>query len=218
MKYKLIIFDLDGTILDTLEDLRDSVNYALDRFNMPNRSLEEIRTFVGHGIHNLIERSVIDNCDKKVLEDVFNTFKEYYSNHSMVKTKPYNGVLDTLKILKSKGLIITVASNKAETAVRMLCDKYFNNLIDYSIGDSINHKRKPDTDMIDTIISKYNINKDEVLYIGDSEVDYDTANKASIDLVMVSYGFRSKEYLKEYGATTIIDRLLDIIDIVGIDK
>ena len=135
MKYKLVIFDLDGTILDTLEDLSNSVNYALKNNNLTERSTEEIRSFVGNGIRLLIERSVPENTDVEVTDRVFSDFKSHYKNHSCDNTKPYDGITDLINRIKSSGALTAVVSNKADFAVKDLVFRYFDGLFDFSVGE-----------------------------------------------------------------------------------
>ena len=204
---KYVIFDLDGTLLNTLEDLKDSTNYALSQFNYPERSLEEIRNFVGNGVKKLIERAVPDNCQN--IDECLTIFKENYSQNMYKHTAPYDGILDTLKELRSKGCKIGVVSNKFDTAVKELCKKYFGDLIDTAIGQSDDVPKKPAPDGVFKALKE--LKADNAIYIGDSEVDVQTAKNAKLPCIGVIWGFRDKKNLE--GADFIIDKPCDIIKI-----
>lgn len=210
MKYKLIIFDLDGTVLDTLDDLADSVNYSLIKNNFPVRSREEIRSFVGNGIRKLVELSVPDNTSVKETDSVFADFRAYYNLHSSDKTCPYDGIIDFLEDLRCKNVKLSVVSNKADNAVRALCDKYFSGLFDFVVGERENIPRKPAPDSLYEVISLCNVKNDEVIYIGDSEVDIQTARNAGLDYIIVDWGFRSREFLEQYCSAEIVSDIKEL--------
>lgn len=203
MKYKLAIFDLDGTILDTLEDLADSVNYALDSEGLGARSIDEIRRFVGNGIRRLIERAVPQRSTTDVTDRVFDTFKRYYKDHCADKTAPYEGIPELLKELKALGMKLAVLSNKADFAVKSLCDHYFEGLFDLAVGEREGIRRKPAPDAVYEVLSRLGIERQAALYIGDSEVDIETAKNAEIDCIAVDWGFRDREVLISGGAKQI---------------
>lgn len=211
MKYKVAIFDMDGTILNTLEDLADTMNYCLKSYSMPERSLDEIKSFVGNGIRKLVERAVPEGTDAETVDEVLNIFNQYYKDHCAVKTRPYEGIEDVLKMLKDKGIRTAVVSNKADFAVKILCDMYFSGLIDYSVGDKEGIRRKPYPDSVLSVIKHFEANTNEAVYIGDSEVDFQTAQNAGIDVIMVSWGFREEDYLKSIGAERIVHRPDEIL-------
>ena len=148
MKYKMAVFDLDGTLLNTLEDLADAVNYSLAQFGMPQRTIEEVRNYVGNGIRLLIERSVPNGTDLPVIDNVFECFKKYYQEHCNDKTKAYDGIIDMLKELKQSGIKLAVLSNKAQNAVTKLCDIYFDNLLDITFGAREGIAKKPAPDAL----------------------------------------------------------------------
>lgn len=204
MNYKLAIFDLDGTILNTLEDLADSTNYALSVNGMPERTIDEVRRFVGNGIHKLIERAVPQGSTEGQIEQVFVTFKEYYKDHCAVKTRPYDGIMELLKTLKENGTLTAVVSNKGDFAVQILCKDYFPELFDFAVGEREGIRRKPAPDSVLAVLEQFQIPKEEAVYIGDSEVDIQTAKNAGMKEIAVTWGFRPKKFLKENGADCIV--------------
>lgn len=211
---KMVIFDLDGTLLDTLDDLCNSVNYSLRTNNFPERSLEEVRTFVGNGIRLLIERSVPEGTSKELIDKTFECFKTYYAVHCNDKTKTYPGVMDMLKELKKNGYKIVVLSNKAQYAVTKLCDIYFNNLLDDAVGARENVAKKPSPDALYICAENNNINLNNVIYVGDSDVDVATANNAGVRGIAVTWGFRSRELLIKCGAENLADNTDELLQIL----
>lgn len=214
MRYKLAVFDMDGTILNTLEDLADSTNYALKANGLPERTIDEVRIFLGNGIRLLIERAVPTDTDKELTDKVFDTFKEYYKTHCAVKTRPYDGIKDVLLELRKAGCLTAVVSNKADFAVQDLCKDYFDNLFDFAIGEREGIKKKPAPDSVFEVLSKLNVEKDNAVYIGDSDVDFATSVNAGMDVIMVGWGFRDEEFLREKGAKRIIKQPSEILDII----
>lgn len=210
----MVIFDLDGTLLDTLDDLCNSVNYSLRTNNFPERSLEEVRTFVGNGIRLLIERSVPEGTSKELIDKTFECFKTYYAVHCNDKTTTYPGVMNMLKELKKNGYKIAVLSNKAQYAVTKLCDIYFNNLLDDAVGARENVAKKPSPDALYICAENNNINLNNVIYVGDSDVDVATANNAGVRGIAVTWGFRSRELLIKCGAENLADNTDELLQIL----
>ena len=210
----MVIFDLDGTLLDTLDDLCNSVNYSLRTNNFPERSLAEVRTFVGNGIRLLIERSVPEGTSKELIDKTFECFKTYYAVHCNDKTKTYPGVMDMLKEIKKNGYKIAVLSNKAQYAVTKLCDIYFNNLLDDAVGARENVAKKPSPDALYICAENNNINLNNVIYVGDSDVDVATANNAGVRGIAVTWGFRSRELLIKCGAENLADNTDELLQIL----
>lgn len=204
MNYKLAIFDLDGTILNTLDDLADSLNHALTSVGLPARTLDEVRRFVGNGIRKLVERSVPDGCDGALTDRVFECFKAYYKDHCAIKTAPYEGIPTLLRTLKGEGMKLAVVSNKADFAVRSLCADYFDGSFDYAVGERAGIRRKPAPDSVNEVIAHFAVERSAVVYIGDSEVDVETARNAAIDCIAVDWGFRDAALLRECGAERIV--------------
>ena len=207
-----VIFDLDGTLLNTLEDLKNSTNYALSQFRFPTHSTEDIRKFVGNGVKKLIERAVPKNCDTKITAKCLEVFKEHYSKNMYNNTKPYNSIIEILKELRNNGAKIAVVSNKFDSAVKKLCSIYFGNLIDVAIGQSENIPPKPLPNGVFKAIELLNTEKSSVIYIGDSEVDVATAKNANIPCIGVTWGFRDEQDLA--GANFIINKPSELIDII----
>ena len=200
MKYDAIIFDLDGTLLDTLEDLANSTNFALLSMGYPQRTIEEIRSFVGNGIEKLIKRALPMNCNEVDFQKALAIFKEHYSSHCDDTTKPYAGILKLLELLANQGICLAVVSNKIDSAVKILCSHFFGNLISVAIGAQEGLLKKPSSDMIFSALQKLNVSLDRTVYIGDSEVDILTAQKAGMDMICVTWGFRDQAFLQENGA------------------
>lgn len=200
MRYRAVIFDLDGTLLDTLEDLADSVNYALEKFGFPRRSLEEIRQFVGNGVRVLMERAVPSGTETPDLEACLACFKAYYAGHMQNKTRPYDGIEPLLQNLQSSGYRIAVVSNKFDAAVKELCREWFPKTVSVAVGESETVAKKPSPQGVWTAMKELGCLPGEIVYVGDSEVDVQTAKNANIACISVLWGFRDREWLKENGA------------------
>ncbi len=204
MKYQLAIFDLDGTLLNTLEDLADSANYVMKAFGYPERTVEEIRNFVGNGIRKLLERSAPEGTPAEEIDRMFETFITYYKEHCADKTKPYDGIMELLEKLQRQGLKLAVVSNKADYAVKALCEQYFPSCFNEAVGERAGIARKPAPDTVNEVLKNLQIDKSQAVYIGDSEVDVKTAQNAEMDCIAVDWGFRDTEVLKMAGAETIV--------------
>lgn len=214
MKLNSVVFDLDGTLLDTLGDLRDSVNFALQKNNLPKRTTDEIRSFVGNGIRLLIELSVPQNTPIEVTDQCFADFKEYYKDHSAILTKPYDGVIALMQTLKEKGIKIAVVSNKADFAVKTLMADYFSGLYDCAYGERAGIPRKPEPDAVFAAIDEMGASAAEAIYIGDSEVDVETSKNAGLPCIAVTWGFRNKKVLEELLPEYIVDSPQQILNII----
>lgn len=204
MKYECAIFDLDGTLLDTLEDLADSLNYALRQSGYPERTISEVRSFVGNGIRKLIERGVPKGTEEAMIQKVHGDFTEHYKTHCADKTKPYAGIPELLQRLKAAGCRIAVVSNKADYAVRELCDQYFDGLFDVSVGERSGILKKPAPDSVNEVLNLLGADRKQSVYIGDSEVDIQTAANAEMESIIVEWGFRTKSFLKAQGAKNFV--------------
>ena len=199
------IFDMDGTILNTLDDLMDSTNFALKNNGLKERSLEEIRFFVGNGIQKLIERAVPQGTSKEVFEKVFADFKSHYKIHCADKTSYYDGIPSVIQTLRKMGVRTAVVSNKADFAVQELVEVYFKGLFDVALGEKTGVSKKPSPDMVNAALSVLGVEKETAFYIGDSDVDFETAKNSSLDFIGVSWGFRGRKFLENLGAKNIID-------------
>ena len=215
MKYDLIIFDMDGTILNTLEDLKNSLNYVLQQAGYQTRTLEEVRTFVGNGIRKTIERALQSDIEEEKIDELFSLFMDYYAIHNTDNTKPYNGVIDLLKELKHLGYKTAVVSNKQDSAVKSLCKKFFTGLFDVEIGEKENIAKKPDPDEVNEVLKILNIDRTKSIYIGDSEVDIQTAQNSKMKSIIVDWGFRDRKFLYEHGAEVIVSNPSEILDIIN---
>jgi len=213
---KCVIFDLDGTLLYTLEDLKNSVNHALAACNFKERTLEEVREFVGNGIENLMRKAVPDDTDEATFQKCFEAFKSHYKVHSEDFTKEYDGVSDMLKELKKNGFLLAVVSNKADFAVATLCKKYFPDLLDCAFGEREGIKRKPCPDSVNEVVKLLKVSKENCYYVGDSDVDVKTAHNAEIKCIACTWGFRSRSVLERENPEYIIDNVNGIFEIVGV--
>lgn len=211
MKYKLIIFDMDGTTLDTLEDLANSLNFALKNSGFPQRGLSEVRSFVGNGIRRLVERGVPMGTSTDITEGVLADFTKHYKAHCSDNTKPYIGIIDLLITLKEKGYQTAVVSNKADDAVQTLCMEHFPNLFDAIAGEKQGVRKKPAPDTVNNVLEQLNTDREDAIYIGDSEVDIETAENAGMECISVDWGFRDREELIRDGAKKIASRPIDIL-------
>ena len=211
---KMLIFDMDGTILYTLDDLMNSTNYALLEYGYPVRTLDEVRQFVGNGIHKLVERAVPEGTPKDRIEDVFETLEKHYKIHCMDTTKPYDGIIDLLKKLREKGFQTAVVSNKVDFAVQDLVDDFFRGLFDIAIGEREGVRKKPAPDSVYEVMKAFHLAKEDVVYIGDSDVDFETAKNAGVDYILVEWGFRDRSFLESLGASVFAKKPEDILNLV----
>ena len=201
MRYKAVIFDMDGTILDTLDDLAGSVNHALESYGFPPRSREEIRSFLGNGMAQLIRLSVPENTSSEQEQFVLEEHKKYYPLHSAEKTRAYEGISELLRSLRSRGIKTAVVSNKRDENVKALVEKYFPGLFDVSVGSRDGVPRKPAKDLVEIALKELDVVKEDSIYIGDSDVDVATARNSGLDMITVLWGFRDREILEKCGVT-----------------
>ena len=201
-----ILFDLDGTLLDTLEDLTDATNAALAHFGYPSRTLEEVRRFVGNGAKNQITMSLPADRSPEEIEQVLAWYKTYYAAHSQIKTRPYAGIPDALEEVK-KEFPVAIVSNKPDVAVKILCTQYFGDV--FSLGESSSCPRKPAPDMVYQALEA--IGAEKCIYVGDSEVDVLTAKNAGMPCLSVLWGFRDRQTLEEAGADHFCETPADLL-------
>lgn len=203
MKYDVVIFDLDGTILNTLDDLADSLNHVLEANNFPTHTIDEVRMFVGNGIRKLIERALPQDADNATRENIYKQFSEYYGQHSQDKTRPYDGIPELFRELHNVGIKIAVNTNKDEDIAKVICEKYFPGMIDAVAGGRTDTPIKPAPAGVNKILKTLNIPKEEALYVGDSDVDIQIGANCGIDEIGVAWGFRGEEFLRQHGAKTV---------------
>lgn len=205
-----IIFDLDGTLLNTLEDLKDSVNYALSKQGFPLRNLTEIRSFVGNGIRLLMERAVPQNTDSETFEICFNDFCEYYKIHMEDKTAPYEGVNDMLKSVKNAGFKTAIVTNKADFAAQDLCKRMFGDAIDLVVGSVDGRSNKPAPDGVYYALEVLNSKLPNTIFVGDADTDIITAKNANLPSIGVLWGFRDREIIEKEGAEYIVETVKEL--------
>ena len=208
MKYSLVIFDMDGTILNTLDDMTDSINVILKKYNLPLHTLDEVRYMVGNGIPKLIERAIPQGRENPDFDAILKDFISWYEAHCAIKTAPYEGVVDCIKKLRAAGLKIAVNTNKVEQAAVALCDDYFPGLFDVISGSRPGMPPKPAPDGIYEILKRADMDGksqgQKAVFIGDSDVDMQTGMNAGLDVIGVDWGFRGKDFLREHGAEVIM--------------
>lgn len=213
-RYSVVVFDLDGTLLDTLEDLTDSVNFALGNNGFPERTIDEVRSFVGNGIVKLVERALPGKVSDETFARCMADFRTFYSANSAIKTKPYEGINEVLSSLIEHGVKTAVVSNKTDDRTRPLCEHYFGSLIGYSVGKKDGVKPKPEPDAVFEAIAAVGGDRESAVYIGDSEVDIQTAANAGIPLIGVAWGFRGREFLEKNGAAVIADSTGELLNLL----
>ena len=204
-EYDTYIFDLDGTLLDTLTDLAVSCNYALLQHGMAQRTIDEVRMFVGNGVKKLMERAIPDGLANPQFDEVYQCFRQHYLKHGLDHTAPYPGVLPMLAELKRRNKKIAVVSNKFYRATEELCKHFFDQYVEVAIGEREGIKKKPAPDTVLEALAQLGVTGDNAVYIGDSDVDIATANNCQLPCISVLWGFRDKDFLLRSGATTLIN-------------
>lgn len=214
-KIDTVIFDMDGTVLDTLQDLADAVNAALKAFGMPERTIDEVRAFVGNGVRRLLELSVPDGFANPRFEEVFAKFREYYGVHCNDKTKAYDGILPLLRELEKEGYGLAIVSNKLDSAVKELNEIYFEGIVKVAIGEVEGIAKKPAPDMVEKALRELGKTKETAVYVGDSDVDLMTARNVGLPCISVLWGFREERLLKEQGARYFAKAPAEIPKLIG---
>lgn len=216
MKFHTILFDLDGTLLNTLEDLTDSTNYAMEQMGYPRHTLEEVRSFVNNGARKLILGACPPGTPEEKIDRCLGIFQAHYKTHLEVKTKPYPGILELLEQLQARGVKVGVVSNKFDGAVKPLCQRYFGQRIGVAVGEheAEGVRRKPWPDTVFEALKALNAPAEGALYVGDSDVDILTARNAGLPCLSVSWGFRPRESLVAAGAKYIADRVEDFLPVM----
>ena len=204
MKYQAVLFDMDGTVLDTLDDLCDSINHSLAEFSLPQVSREHVRQCLGNGAAFLVSHSIPAGSSPELEAEVLAFYKPWYDAHCLIKTAPYEGILPMMQSLKEQGLRLAIISNKPDRAVQELSDAFFPGLLELSVGESPSVRRKPAPDTVLTAASQIGLSVDQCVYVGDSEVDLQTARNAGMDCISVTWGFRDEAQLIEAGASVLV--------------
>ena len=204
--YKTFIFDLDGTLLDTLGDLAAAVNYALREHGMPEHSIDDVRRFVGNGVRKLMERAIPDGTANPEFEATFATFRQYYMAHSLDTTRPYDGIPEMLAALKARGCRLAVVSNKMMAATQELCQYFFPDTIEVAIGENEAEgiRKKPAPDTVFAALRQLEVGEEDAVYVGDSDVDLETARQSGLPCISVLWGFRDRDFLIKHGAKTFV--------------
>ena len=210
--YNTYIFDLDCTLLSTLADLAASCNYALRTNGMPEHTEDEVRRFVGNGVKKLMERAVPNGLQNPLFDKAFADFRQHYMKHNLDTTRPYDGIMPMLEQLRLRGKQVAVVSNKFYAATQELCRHFFGDLVDVAIGEREDIRRKPAPDTVIEALRQLGANAEGAVYIGDSDVDIDTARNSGMPCISVMWGFRDKEFLIEHGATTLVATPQEILD------
>lgn len=215
MRYSTVIFDLDGTLLDTLDDLVISVNEYLEESGHPLRSRDEIRSFLGYGAMELVRDSLPGPLPPDELDKAVEDYKKVYRRNMADNTKPYDGIMDLLRALKQAGVRTAVVSNKPDNSVRDLCRTMFGDLIDLAAGDQPGYARKPDPQLVEHVMRKLGADRETTLYVGDSEVDVETAKNAGVDGAAVTWGFRDRDVLTAENPDYLADSPAQLLEIVS---
>ena len=211
MKNRYIIFDMDGTLLDSLTDLQNTLNYCFKKEGFPERTYQEVRTFVGNGLRTLIERAVPQGTPDEKTDEILEIFKPHYMEHCMDYTAPYAGIMDMLAKLKDAGYKMAIVSNKADAALKHLSEHFFGEFIDVAVGERAGMNKKPAPDLVYLAMEEIGATKDNTVYIGDSEVDYQTAMNSGLKCISVLWGFRDKDLLESYGAKCFANTPNDVV-------
>ncbi|MEG0492910.1 MAG: HAD-IA family hydrolase [Clostridia bacterium] len=214
--YQTVIFDLDGTLLNTLEDLTNATNHAMRESNYPEHSADEVRRYVGNGIGQLIHRALppAADGDEEAFQEVLQAFKHYYALHNNDFTKPYEGCCDMLRTLASAGVKLAIVSNKNDPNVKALSAEYFREWIDVAFGEQEGIRRKPHPDVVLKVMKALGSKPEKTLYVGDSDVDLQTAQNAGVSCAAVCWGFRSEEELRAAGATLLVHSPEELVQVV----
>ena len=211
---KAIVFDLDGTLLDTLADLAASTNYALRSCGMPEHSIDDVRRFVGNGVRMLMTRAVPDGESNPRFDEAFSVFRKHYMQHCLDTTCPYPGIMEALARLKEKGMMLAIVSNKMQAATEELRQHFFSQYIDVAIGESAAIRKKPAPDTVNEALRLLGISHEEAIYVGDSDVDIDTARAAMMPCASVLWGFRDRQFLLNHGATRLLSSPEELLSLV----
>ena len=206
-----VIFDMDGTVLNTLEDLTDAVNHVFSQFDLPPRTIDEYRKFFGNGIGYAMKCAAPAGTPDELIDKMVPVFREYYDKHCLDKTKPYDGILELMKSLKARGYKMAIVSNKIDSAVKELNDRFFSECVFVAIGEKPNVRRKPAPDTVIAALKELHSDRSEAVYVGDSEVDLQTARNSGLPCIAVLWGFRDRDHLTENGAVSFAAKPADVL-------
>ena len=215
--YDTVIFDLDGTLLNTIDDIAAAVQYAQKKYGFPVHTVDEVKKHVGNGLRLLMHRSIPEGENNPDFDKIFADFSEYYQKHCQVKTRAYDGILDLIKELKKRNIKMAIVSNKNYKAVESLKDIYFESLIDVALGENeaAGIKKKPAKDMVMSALEKLDSTQEKSIYVVDSEVDIQNAVNSGLDCILVSWGFRTKDILEKLTYKKIIDEPMELLDVIA---
>ncbi len=215
-KFDAVVFDMDGTILDTVNDLADAMNHALEAVGCPKRPVSDARRFLGNGYERLMRLVLPEGTEEAVVQKSLAAFREYYLVHCKDTTKPFPGIRELLAALKSRGVKTAVVSNKIDGACRELASKHFPGLLDAAVGERPGVRKKPAPDTVETVLSELGVPEERAVYVGDTEVDVETAQNAGIPSIIVTWGFRDRPYLETLGADAMADTPEELAEDLGI--
>ena len=212
--YKAVLFDMDGTVLDTVGDLTDAINVSLEKFGFPPRNTEEVKSVLGKGPAHFVNCAVPEGTDAATKQQVLAFYEPYYDSHCQIRTAPYPGIMELLKALQSRGIKLAVISNKQEPAVKALAEQHFAGLLELAVGTSARIRCKPDPSAVLAAMAELGVEKEETLYVGDMDVDLNTARNAGIDCVCVAWGFLGRKKLEALGAEHIVDNTEQLLKFI----
>lgn len=213
MKYDTYIFDLDGTLLNTIGDLAASCNYALRTFGFPEHSVDDVRRYVGNGVRLLMTRAIPDGDKDPRFDECYATFRNHYMHHNLDRTEPYPGIMDMIRELNANHKHVAVVSNKFYEATRALVKHFFGDEIKVAIGERPDIRKKPAPDTVNEALRQLGVTREGAVYIGDSDVDIDTARNSGMPCISVTWGFRDTQFLIDHGATTLVNTPKEILEI-----
>ena len=211
---RTVVFDMDGTVLNTLDDLAASVNHVLTVFGMPAHRTEDYRLYFGNGIRYALQCASPSGTDEETIDQMLPVFREHYNAHCLDRTGPYEGIPELMKCLRERGFKIAIVSNKIDSAVKELSDKFFHDCVDVAIGEREGIRRKPAPDTVLQALAELKSAKGEAVYVGDSEVDLQTAANAGLPCITVLWGFRDKEFLEKQGAAVFASAPGEVLDLL----
>ena len=214
MRYQAVLFDMDGTVLDTLGDLANACNHTLRAFGLPERTRTEIAHFLGNGAAWLISHAVPEGTDEARVREILAAYQPWYDAHCDILTSPYPGILELMRALRAAGVRQAVVSNKQDSAVQLLSELHFPGLLDFTVGESATVRRKPNPDAVLAALAAMGVSKEDAVYVGDTEVDIETAKNAGMDCIVCAWGFRDEDWLIACGAKTIIHRPEELLEIL----